>query len=149
LQLLWRVSGERQRPSIHILAAHGHCSDLRRSEVLRETPVVEPALASWDAKAAPSQVRLNGYLSELIPALGPLPVGNDPLFLHFQIGVTDPATLLIGCDLENYLFPLFGTKLQHAAQSGQGHFRILARGSILQHGRAAAPTTLNTLLVTA
>lgn len=75
-----------------------------------EVPVIKPQLASWDAKSAPSQIRLNSYLSELIPALGPLPTNDEPLFLDFQIGVGNPEKLLIACDLENYLFPLFGTK---------------------------------------
>ncbi|HEY2412992.1 MAG TPA: hypothetical protein VGI40_12150 [Pirellulaceae bacterium] len=72
--------------------------------------MLKPLLASWDAKSAPSQIRLNAYLSELISALRPLPDSDEPLFLDFRIGVSDPKTLLIACDLENYLFPLFGTK---------------------------------------
>jgi hypothetical protein len=53
---------------------------------------------------------LASYLSDLIPSLGPLPTTDYPLFLHLQIGVSNADKLLTGCDLENYLFPLFGTK---------------------------------------
>jgi hypothetical protein len=82
----------------------------RHGVAYRTVSVPKPELASWDAKNEPSQLRLIGYLSQLIPSIGPLPAGDDPLFLHFQVGVSSPDKLLTGCDLENYLFPLFGSK---------------------------------------
>jgi hypothetical protein len=85
-------------------------STWRAGQCLFEARVEKPVLALWDAKNAPSQIRLTSYLSELIPRLGPLPSSDEPLFLDFQIGVSTPERLLVACDLENYLFPLFGAK---------------------------------------
>src|SRR5262245_13342242 len=77
----------------------------RRDSIIRQVSVESPRLASWNRKDDPDQIRLVAYLSDVIPSLS-LPEGEDPLFLHYEIGSASQR----GCDLDNYLFPLFGTK---------------------------------------
>ena len=64
-------------------------------------------LAQWQAKTHPAEVRLRKYVANLVGALSPLPESR-PLFLHLDVDVRDPKRLSHGCDLENYLTPLFG-----------------------------------------
>jgi len=67
-----------------------------------------PELASWDHKEAKSQVRLQAYLDDVVPKLRAVsPIGPHG-FLNLEVGIESADRLLTGCDLENYLTPLFG-----------------------------------------
>ena len=72
-----------------------------------EVQVEKPLVAQWEAKDNPAQIRLNDYLAKLVTLLSPIP-DTGSLFLHFEICVDNARKLLSGCDLENFLFPLFG-----------------------------------------
>lgn len=82
----------------------------RMGEELSRVDGIQPVLASWNAKTDPDQVRLQAYLDDVISRLGSLPQYDTPLFLHMEIDVKEPTTLVRHHDLENYLTPLFGAQ---------------------------------------
>jgi hypothetical protein len=73
-------------------------------ERIRSVSIAEPLVASWDAKAAPTQVRLRAYLDELEASLGELPVRND-LYLSMDVDISELVGRRVG-DVENYLSPV-------------------------------------------
>lgn len=79
-------------------------------EVLKTVPDIEPLLASWNKSTDPAQIRLQGYLDQLMGKLHPLPADQNNLFLHMDVDVHMPSHLLHHHDLENYLRPLFGRR---------------------------------------
>ena len=87
-------------------AASPLCSLWKKSRVLQKIPDIHPLLASWDHKAHPSQLRLQAYRADLLAKPRPLPV-DEPLYLHLDVNVQDPARLLHHYDLENYYRSLF------------------------------------------
>jgi hypothetical protein len=78
----------------------------KQTEVIASINDLIPRLASWNAKSHPDQTRLREYRCSILAALGTLPPG-DRLSVHLQIDAGSSSKLLLGCDLENYLFPLF------------------------------------------
>ena len=72
-----------------------------------EVAVEQPLVAQWEAKTNPAQIRLRDYLNKLVLSLTPLPA-EGLLCLHYEICIADARHLLSGCDLENFLTPMFG-----------------------------------------
>jgi hypothetical protein len=101
---------------------------------LRRVDNLEPRLASWNSKSDPAQIGLQAYLTDVAARLGALP-DTPNLFLHLQIDVREPARLLDGRDLENYLTPL-------VAKLGASRFVLVSAtkrvggGSYLSIGQA-------------
>lgn len=71
---------------------------------------IVPRLASWDRSDHPQQVQLRAYLAELKERLTPLPDAG-PLYLDLTVDVIEPTRLHKHYDLENYLTPLFGSRV--------------------------------------
>ncbi|MDQ2806177.1 MAG: hypothetical protein M3Z04_04545 [Chloroflexota bacterium] len=67
---------------------------------------LEPRLASWDSKTAPSQIALHAYLDPIAATLAPILQDRTGLFLHLAVDVQNPTHLLRHHDLENYLTPI-------------------------------------------
>lgn len=76
---------------------------------------VEPVLESWDRRDHPDQLRSGTYVADAFRRVGPLPSG-EPLYLSLRVDVKTPDRLLRDHDLENYVFPLFGTGAFRPAQ---------------------------------
>jgi len=67
-------------------------------------------LASWDRIGHPDHVRLTAYLDEIEHALTVTLKATadhgDPLALRLDVGLPGNVPLLVGHDLDNYLFPV-------------------------------------------
>lgn len=65
-----------------------------------------PRLESWEKKGHPSQLALSAFLEHVEQVLdGQMPSGND-LSFELSVAFTDASRLLVGGDLDNYLFPV-------------------------------------------
>lgn len=73
-------------------------------EVLYTVEGIKPLLATWDAKTAPTQIRMQAYLDSVEQQLQGLP--DEPLFLSLEVDVEQEKRLEKHHDLENYLTPL-------------------------------------------
>lgn len=76
----------------------------RAGEALTTLTAIRPLLACWEAKAHPSQVRMQAYLDDIQQRLGEQ--CHDRLFLHLEVDVEQQRRLEKHHDLENYLTPL-------------------------------------------
>lgn len=67
---------------------------------------IRPLLASWDAAASPSQIRLKAYLRDLADRVEMASLPAIGLYLDLTVDVEREERLLRHYDLENYLTPI-------------------------------------------